>query len=98
MLYNIKELCWDDELLKIFSIPRSMLPEVKPSASIFGYTECGILGAKIPIGGVAGVTHGARREALEVAGEDGVHPPGKFLPPKHCAREWTILATVSVPN
>ena len=54
MLYNIKELCWDDELLKIFSIPRSMLPEVKPSASIFGYTECGILGAKIPIGGVAG--------------------------------------------
>ena len=54
MLYNINELCWDDELLEIFSIPRSMLPAVKPSASLFGYTECGILGAKIPIGGVAG--------------------------------------------
>lgn len=54
MLYNIRELKWDDDLLKLFDIPKSMLPEVKPSSSLFGYTESSILGAKIPIGGVAG--------------------------------------------
>ena len=54
MLFNINTLEWDDELLEIFDIPRSMLPDVKPSASLFGYTEAGILGAKIAIGGVAG--------------------------------------------
>ena len=54
MLFNINTLEWDDELLEIFDIPRSMLPDVKPSASLFGYTEASILGAKIAIGGVAG--------------------------------------------
>ena len=54
MLFNINTLSWDDELLKIFNIPRSMLPEVHPSSYIFGYTEKSILGAEIPIGGVAG--------------------------------------------
>lgn len=54
MLYNIKELCWDKELLKLFNVPEAMLPEVKPSSSIFGYTEANILGASLPIGGVAG--------------------------------------------
>ena len=54
MLYNIKELIWDNELLTLFDIPRAILPEVKPSSSIFGYTEASILGASLPIGGVAG--------------------------------------------
>ena len=54
MLFNINTLDWDDELLSLFEIPRSMLPEVKPSASLFGYTEASILGARIAIGGVAG--------------------------------------------
>lgn len=54
MLYNIKELCWDKELLELFDIPEEMLPEVKPSSTIFGYTEAAILGASLPIGGVAG--------------------------------------------
>ena len=54
MLFNIKKMDWDDELLSLFNIPRSMLPEVMPSSSIFGYTDPKILGAKIPIGGVAG--------------------------------------------
>ena len=54
MLFNIHTLDWDDELLELFSIPRSMLPEVKPSSSIFGYTDPGILGAELAIGGVAG--------------------------------------------
>ena len=54
MLFNIKTLDWDDELLSIFNIPRSILPEVKPSASLFGYTDTKLFGAEIAIGGVAG--------------------------------------------
>ena len=55
MLYNIKELKWDDEILEILDIPKSMLPEVKSSSFIYGYTDEGMLsGAKIPIAGCAG--------------------------------------------
>jgi glycerol kinase len=49
MLFNISTLDWDDELLRLFDIPRSMLPAVYPSINIFGYTEDGI-----PIAGIAG--------------------------------------------
>ncbi|MFQ9514612.1 MAG: glycerol kinase GlpK [Eubacterium sp.] len=54
MIYNIKELKWDQELLDILEIPKSMLPQVKASSGIFGYTTTELLGAKIPISGVAG--------------------------------------------
>ncbi len=54
MLFNIKELCWDKELLELFTIPESILPEVRPSSSLFGYTDASIFGNKIAIGGVAG--------------------------------------------
>ena len=54
MLFNINTLEWDKELLEIFNIPCSMLPEVKPSSCIFGYTDARIVGGEIPIGGVAG--------------------------------------------
>lgn len=54
MLFNIKTLEWDEELLTLFNIPRSMLPSVFPSSHIFGYTDKAILGKDIPIGGVAG--------------------------------------------
>ena len=54
MLFNINTLEWDKELLEIFNIPSSILPEVKPSSHIFGHTDSKILGAEIPIGGVAG--------------------------------------------
>ena len=54
MLFNIKDLCWDKELTELFGIPESMLPEVKPSSSLFGYTDDGLLGQSIAIGGVAG--------------------------------------------
>ncbi len=54
MLFNIHTLEWDDELLKLFGIPRRMLPEVKPSGSVFGYTDEAAFGAKVPIAGVAG--------------------------------------------
>lgn len=54
MLYDIHRLCWDEELLSLFHIPRSMLPEVKPSSYLYGCTDSTVLGGEIPIGGIAG--------------------------------------------
>ena len=54
MLYNIHDLCWDDDILAVMNIPKSMLPEVRPSSCIYGYTNEGILGGRIPISGIAG--------------------------------------------
>ena len=54
MLFNIHELCWDKELLEKLDIPECMLPEVKPSSCIYGYTDAGVLGGNIPIAGAAG--------------------------------------------
>ncbi|MBR2325367.1 MAG: glycerol kinase GlpK [Clostridia bacterium] len=54
MLFNIKTLDWDDELLSLFNIPRSMLPDVFPSSHIYGYTDPKLFGASLPIGGIAG--------------------------------------------
>lgn len=54
MLYNIHELDWDDELLELFNIPKSMLPEVKQSSELYGHTAKEHFGAEIPIAGIAG--------------------------------------------
>lgn len=54
MLFNIHTLDWDDELLELFDIPRSMLASVHPSSYDFGYASEAILGAKVPITGVSG--------------------------------------------
>ncbi len=52
MLCNIHTGAWDDELLALFGIPRSMLPEIRSSSEIYGELDC--MGVKIPIAGVAG--------------------------------------------
>jgi glycerol kinase len=54
MLFNVHTNQWDAELLKILNIPLELLPKVQPSSSIFGHVSADILGASIPIGGVAG--------------------------------------------
>ena len=54
LIYNIEENTWDDELLSILDIPRAMLPEVLDCAADFGVTDKSLLGAEIPILGVAG--------------------------------------------
>ncbi|MGZ3766197.1 MAG: glycerol kinase GlpK, partial [Mucilaginibacter sp.] len=59
MLFNIRTLEWDKELLKIFNIPASMLPEVKQSSEIYGETATTIFASKIPIAGIAGDQHAA---------------------------------------
>ena len=54
MLFNVHSNQWDDELLALLRIPKSLMPEVLPSASDFGQTATDVLGAAIAIGGVAG--------------------------------------------
>jgi len=54
MLYNIITQEWDQELLQIFGIPKSMLPEVKQSSEVYGETDTTIFASKIPIAGIAG--------------------------------------------
>ncbi|GAB5471833.1 MAG: glycerol kinase GlpK [Rhodospirillales bacterium] len=54
LLYNIHEGCWDEELLRLFRVPASLLPEVKDSAADFGVASAGLFGASLPILGVAG--------------------------------------------
>lgn len=55
MIFNIHKLEWDEKILKILNIPRSMLPEVKPSSTIYGQTNIGGKGGtRIPIAGIAG--------------------------------------------
>ena len=60
MLFNIHTMQWDDDLLQLFNIPRSMLPELKPCDAIYGETTCeGLFAKPIPIAGVLGDSHGA---------------------------------------
>ena len=54
MLYNIHELCWDKELLRLLDIPMCILPEVRPSSAVYGKTEFELYGGEIPIAGAAG--------------------------------------------
>ena len=54
MLFNIHSLEWDKELLELFDIPLSMMPEVKSSSEVYGYTTTTIFAHKVPIAGIAG--------------------------------------------
>ncbi|TVP99983.1 MAG: glycerol kinase [Balneolaceae bacterium] len=54
MIYNIHTLEWDKELLELFNIPASLLPEVKSSSEVYGTTKTTIFASKVPIAGIAG--------------------------------------------
>jgi glycerol kinase len=54
MLYDIRKGDWDEDLLKLFRIPRAVLPQILDCAAEFGTTEAGLLGAAVPIRGIAG--------------------------------------------
>lgn len=54
MMYNINDLCWDQEILQRLDIPVCMLPEVRSSSGLYGKTDTSFLGGEIPIAGVAG--------------------------------------------
>jgi glycerol kinase len=59
LLFNLHTLNWDDHLLGILGIPKSVLPEVKASAEVYGHTQAELLGASIRVAGVAGDQHAA---------------------------------------
>lgn len=55
LMYNIRELKWDEELLAVLTVPAGMLPQVRPSSEVYGTTDPGVfLGAAVPIAGAAG--------------------------------------------
>ncbi len=54
MLFDIRPNAWDDELLALLDVPRELLPAVHPSSHVYGHTRAELLGAALPIGGVAG--------------------------------------------
>ncbi len=54
MLFNIHDLCWDQELLDLFRIPVCMMPKVMPSSCVYGKTAVEVLGKEVPIAGAAG--------------------------------------------
>ena len=54
LMFNIKDLKWDDKMLEILTVPKSMLPTVMDSSAVYGETDASILGGSIPISGAAG--------------------------------------------
>lgn len=54
MLYNIKKLDWDEEMLELMDIPKSMMPQVKSSSEIYDHTNTTFFASKVPIAGIAG--------------------------------------------
>ncbi|MGI9177214.1 MAG: glycerol kinase GlpK [Pirellulales bacterium] len=69
LLFDIRQMAWSDDLCQIFRVPRCMLPEVRPSAGLFGETEPALFGAALPIAGCAGDQEAA-------AFGQGVEQPG----------------------
>ena len=54
LMFNIKTLEWDEALLKYLTVPKSLLPEVRPSSEVYGHTIPSVIGAAIPVAGMAG--------------------------------------------
>ena len=54
MLFNIHTLKWDEEILRVLKIPQQILPEVKPSSHVYGYTDSKLFGREVPVAGAGG--------------------------------------------
>ncbi|MGD0968886.1 MAG: glycerol kinase GlpK [Candidatus Aquilonibacter sp.] len=67
LLFNLRTLDYDDELLAIFGVPRAMLPQARPCVADFGRVDASLLGAAVPISGVAGDQQAA------LIGQAGLH-------------------------
>ena len=81
MLLNIHTLQWDDEILKALNIPRSMLPSLVQSSGFIAYTDEEVLGAEIPITGIAGDQHAALfgQTCYEVGSAKNTYGTGCFI-------------------
>ena len=81
LLFNIHELDWDDELLRILDVPRAMLPQVVPSSGVCGTSDERLFGARVPLGGVAGDQQAATfgQACFEVGSAKNTYGTGCFL-------------------
>lgn len=81
LLYNIHTGDWDDELLALLDIPRSLLPEVRSSSELYGHTAAGLFGAQIPIAGIAGDQQAATfgQASLQVGMAKNTYGTGCFM-------------------
>ncbi len=82
MLFNIHDLEWDQDILDLLDIPRAMLPEVKPSSAVFGYTgDYNFYGVQIPITGIAGDQQAALfgQAAYEKGSVKNTYGTGAFI-------------------
>jgi glycerol kinase len=79
LLFNIQTLDWDDEILRYFRIPRSLLPKAKPSSGVLGETE--VFGGRVPIAGVAGDQQASLfgHQCFERGGAKNTYGTGCFL-------------------
>ena len=101
MLYNINTMQWDDELIELFDIPKSMLPEVKSSSEIYDHTNTTIFASKVPIAGIAGDQQAAMfgQMCLEKGMVKSTYGTGCFLllntGDKPFISENNLLATIA---
>lgn len=100
MLYDIHRLQWDETLLNALDIPREILPEVRPSSEIYGYTE--IQGAQIPIAGIAGDQQAALfgQTCFDPGDAKNTYGTGCFLlmntGDKPCESKNGLLTTIAI--
>lgn len=101
MLFNIHTGDWDDELLALLEIPRSLLPEVRSSSEVYGHTAEGLLGARVPIAGIAGDQQAATfgQVCLETGMAKNTYGTGCFMllntGEKPIASDHKLLTTVA---
>ncbi len=81
MLFNIHTLDWDDELLNLLGIPRSMMPQVKSSSEVYGHTKTTIFAHEVPIAGIAGDQQAALfgQQCTEAGSIKNTYGTGCFL-------------------
>lgn len=81
LLYNIHTGEWDNDLLELLGIPRSLLPEVRNSSEVYGQTSAGLLGAQVPIAGIAGDQQSATfgQACLDVGMAKNTYGTGCFM-------------------
>ncbi|KPC51540.1 glycerol kinase GlpK [Amantichitinum ursilacus] len=101
MLFNIHTLAWDDDLLRLFDIPRSVLPEVRGSSEIVGYTRNVVPGGVIALAGIAGDQHAALfgQQCTQPGMVKNTYGTGCFLMmntgPKPMSSQHNLLSTVA---
>lgn len=101
MLFNIRDLCWDREILQRLDIPECMLPQARPSSCIYGETDPGVFGSPIVIGGAAGDQQAALfgQTCFEEGEAKNTYGTGGFLlvnTGKHIVRSGNgLLSTIA---